>query len=208
MVVAVIAILAGIITMGVSSMFRGARQKRAIAMANMLQSGLETYYAQYGEWPDGIKDHLNDDKDSVELDNSSGRPDAAQGNSPETDRAFRKIVERSVLSSGKPALDPSGLFVVRSGAKYCSDNHHHQKNSANFGFCTGKCPRGRDFSEAVKNTKDRAKLNISEMTFGYQGANNGYFCRYRIIYHPKTDSVEVKMQPAAEYNDRHGFKDD
>ena len=205
MVVAVIAILAGIITMGVSGMFRGARQKRAEAMKRVLQSGLETYYAQYGEWPDGIKSHVNDQEDAVELDNPNGRPEAARGRSTETDRAFREIVKRSVLSSGKPVIDPTGLFVTRSGTDYCCDNHHHQDASSYYGFCGRKgCPRGREFSEAVKNAKDRAAISINNMTFGYQGPNNGYFCRYRIIFHPKTDTVEVKMQRATEEN----FKDD
>ena len=205
MVVAVIAILAGIITMGVSGMFRGARQKRASAMAKVLQSGLETYYAQYGKWPEGIANHVNDLEDSVELDNTSGSPASAHGQSPETDRAFREIVKRSVLSTGNPVIDPAGLFVTRSTTDYCCDNHHHQNLQSTYGYCGKRgCPRGREFSEAVKNAKDRKKLTIDEMTFGYQGPNNGYFCRYRIIFHPKTDTVEVKMQQGTEEN----FKDD
>lgn len=207
MVIAVIAILAGIITMGVSGMFRSARAKRAEAMARVLQSGLETYYAQYGKWPASIKSHENDDEDSVELDNSSGKAASAHGRSPETDSAFQEIVKRSILSNGKPVLDPSGLFVAESANEYCCDNHHHQEKSQAYGFCTRKsCLRGRDFTEAVKNTKDRAKISPDRMVFGYQGPNNGYFCRYRIIFHPKTDSVEVKMQPAT--IDFAGFKDD
>ena len=205
MVVAVIAILAGIITMGVSGMFRVARQKRAVAMKRVLQSGLETYYAQHGEWPDGIKSNVNDEEDSVELDNPNGRPEAARGNSPETDRAFRELVEKSVLSSGTPAIDPSGLFVTKSGNNYCCDNHHHQDRSSSYGYCgKSRCVRGREFTQAVKNMKGQAAISIRNMTFGYQGPNNGYFCRYRIIFHPKTDTVEVKMQQATEDN----FKDD
>ena len=65
MVVTILAILASIITMGVNGMFRSARLKRATAMKLVLKSGLETYYAQQGEWPDGIKDHVPDDEDSV-----------------------------------------------------------------------------------------------------------------------------------------------
>lgn len=210
MVVAVIAILAGIITMGVNGMFRVARQKRAMAMKRVLQSGLETYYAQHNKWPGNISDYADVDKDTVELDNGTGRPESAHGASPQTDKAFQEIVQWSIVS-GKPVLDPSGLFVTESRSSgYCCDNHHAQSHSGSFGYCGAKkgCPRGMDFSEAVKNAKNRKKISINNMTFGYQGANNGYFCRYRILFHPRTDSVEVKMQPVAEYDNEEGFKDD
>ena len=55
-VVAIIAILAGAITMGVNGMFYKSRVGRAKSMRAMLQSGLETFYARTGEWPSPIKD--------------------------------------------------------------------------------------------------------------------------------------------------------
>ena len=201
MVVAVIAVLAGIITMGVSSMFRGARLRRAQAMKQILQAGLETYYAQHGEWPTGIKRHINDREDTVELDRDANSTTTGD-RCPETDSVFQEIVEESIKQSARPVVDPSGLYVAQQGSVYCHDNHRRKGEHA---YCGNKkCPRGRDFTEAVKNKKGQKKLNVKNMTFGYPGPNNGFFCRYRILFHPKTDTVEVKMQPVTEDN----WKDD
>ena len=69
-VIAIIAILAGAITVGVNGMFYKSRLGRAKSMRAILQSGLETFYARSGEWPDPIK-NLSEksslDKDSRPL---------------------------------------------------------------------------------------------------------------------------------------------
>ena len=66
-VIAILAILAGAITMGVNGMFYKSRRSNAIALRNMLQSGLETYYAQKGEWPKPIRSLVNSSEDVVKL---------------------------------------------------------------------------------------------------------------------------------------------
>ena len=188
-VITILAILASIITMGVSGMFRSARQKNAVAMKQVLQSALATYYAQNGKWPNGIKGHVDEDEDSYELTDTEAKD------------AFYEVVSESMKSSGSRSIDPSGLFVGDSSRKGCCDNHR-QKNSS-YKYCGNqKCVRGRPFIEAVK--KGTGHLSVKQMAFGYAGPNNGYFCRYRIIFHPRTDTVEVKMQQINE----DGKKDD
>ena len=80
-VIAIIAILAGAITMGVNGMFYKSRLGRAKAIRNMLQSGLETYYARKGEWPAPIRSKVDyTGGDSVKL------------TADEADTCFREIV--------------------------------------------------------------------------------------------------------------------
>ena len=192
MVVTVLAILASIITMGVNGMFRSARRRSAVAMKQVLQSGLETYYAQHGEWPSGIKSHLDEDEDSYELKVS------------EVDAALTEIVFESVKSSGGRCIDPTGLFVADQGkvSEGCHDNHRRKKNKDfSYEYCGNKrCLRGRQFTDATK--KGDGHISVKQMAFGYAGPNNGCFCRFRVIFHPRTDTVEVKMQQITEDNKR------
>jgi len=155
----------------------------------VLKSGLEAYYAQRGEWPSGIAGHVEDDEDSVEL--SDG----------EADNALGEVVSESVKAGSGVSIDPTGLYVAEKGKNSCYDNHHNRK--VGYKFCGNLgCVRGREFAEAVR--KGDRHLSPKQMAFGYAGPNNGYFCRYRIIFHPKTDTVEVRMQQANEDN----WKDD
>jgi prepilin-type N-terminal cleavage/methylation domain-containing protein len=204
-VIAIISILAGAITMGVNGMFYKSRLGRAKAIQAMLQSGLETYYASTGYWPKPIQS-APVDVDSVLL------------SAEDADECFREIVKVSVGSNAKPVLDPSGLFVAKDIDDYgCSDIHRAWNEALKLGIvssgshkCSGNCRRGRDFKEATKKgSKDR--IGISSMNFGYQGPNNGRFCRFRLYYYPKSDTVRVLLQPANSYYSnkyRNGFIDD
>ena len=202
-VIAIISILAGAITMGVNGMFYKTRFARANAMRSVLQSGLETYYARKGKWPKAIQDASeNSKKDSVELSAS------------ETDECFREIVRVSVGASASPVLDPSGLFVLQNAPQDCCVDIHnswdaavdHGVVSASDRRCAGKCRRGRNFADATKKGAP-SRIPISQMSFGYAGPNHGNFCRYRIVYSPKADTVRVYGQKALEHQCRSGEHD-
>ena len=65
---------------------------------------------------------------------------------------------------------------------------------------------GRDFTESAKSGN-----KIATMSFGYQGPNHGKFCRFRLYYYPKSDTVKVYLQKANEYSHGkypNGFTDD
>lgn len=208
-VVAIISILAGAITMGVNGMFYKSRLGRAKAMQAMLQSGLETFYARTGEWPDAIQSlvNKNPEGDSVLL------------TADQADDCFRDIVRMSVGPNAKPVLDPAGLFVSQNVDDYgCTDIHRARKKAEDLNVisktahkCDGsKCKRGIDFSEAVKKGS-KTQIKLAKMNFGYQGPNHGRFCRFRVYYYPKADTVKVYLQPATQYNTvnyRNGFTDD
>ena len=218
-VIAIISILAGAITMGVNGMFYKSRLNRARAIRNMLQSGLETYYAQRGVWPDPIQKKATQDT----------REDEVRLNAEETDQCFRKLVEESSGAKASPVVDPSGFVVAKGIDEYgCTDihktwsgrikvgsgtvsvqNHVFGKDSGNHP-CSGKCKRGRDYIDATKKGSSD-KIHRNEMNFGYVGPNNGRFCRFRLYYYPKSDTVKVLLQPANEHyciKHRNGYTDD
>lgn len=209
-VVAIIAILAGAITMGVNGMFYKSRVGRAKAMRAMLQSGLETFYARTGEWPSPIKDIA---------DNNKGGQDEVVLTADKADRCFYEIVKMSVGPNAKPVIDPSGLFVSKDIDDYgCTDIHRAWDKavkikviSSSAHKCNGRCKRGIDFSEAVKRTS-KNHIKLQDMDFGYQGPNHGRFCRFQVYYYPKSDTVKVELQPATRYYTtnkyRNGFTDD
>jgi hypothetical protein len=47
-----------------------------------------------------------------------------------------------------------------------------------------------DFTEAVKKGA-KNRISLSQMAFGYQGTEEGRFCRFKISYNGATDSVKV-----------------
>ena len=203
-VIAIIAILAGAITVGVSGMFYKSRLGRAKAMRTMLQSGLETFYARSGEWPDPIK-KLSE--------SNSLKDDSILLSDDEADDCFRDIVRASVRKNANPVMDPSGLFVAVNYSKEgCSDIHREWEQAIRDGVISrsdkkcSSCPKGRDFLESAK-----AGNKIAQMSFGYQGPNHGNFCRFRLYYYPKSDTVKVFLQKANEYargKYPNGFTDD
>jgi len=208
-VIAILSILAGAITMGVNGMFYKSRRSNAIALRNMLQSGLETYYARKGEWPNPIRSKVN-----------NGNDDVIKLSADEADECFREIVKVSTGPNAAPVMDPSGLFVARGIDQYgCSDVHRSWDYAVKIGAltdrevqkspsphkCSGKCARGHDFREVTKKGS-KNKISLSQMNFGYVGPNHGRFCRFRLYYYPKADTVKVLMQPANEYDHRYSKK--
>ena len=214
-VIAIISILAGAITMGVNGMFYKSRRSNAIALRNMLQSGLETYYARKGEWPRPIRSLVNNNE-----------ADVLKLSSDAADECFRELVKVSTGVNATPVMDPSGLFVAQGIDQYgCSDVHRSWANAQKVGAlkdrelensstaphkCNGKCPRGHDFREVTKKGS-KNKISLAQMNFGYIGPNNGRFCRFRIYYYPKSDTVQVYLQRANELRTekyRNGYIDD
>ncbi len=187
-VIAVIGVLGGIVTGAAMGSIRGARTKRAEAMRVALEQAISAYYAQEGKWPDAIEDRAN---------NMSS--DTYMFSADETDDIFQQVVGKGFGKSGRKSVlvDATALFVARrsqlgNGGRGCYDNHRNRKASAT--YCAGrKCISGVDFSTAVARS-GRNHIRFSDMAFGYQGAEEGRFCRYWIVYNGQTDSVTVRTR--------------
>lgn len=163
MVIAIIAVLSTIVTTAAMSAMRSSREKRTEAMRIALQSAIATYHAQDSneKWPGAIE-NLAEKAQSDVLSESQAQS------------VFQEIVKKSIGATGlkNPLIDPTGLFVARSG------------------ISDGK-GTGVGFTEALKGGPHRQKIGVSQMAFGYQGKMTGTFHRFNIIYNAKTDSVKV-----------------
>jgi prepilin-type N-terminal cleavage/methylation domain-containing protein len=193
-VIAVLAILSGIVTVAALGAIKNGRAKRAEAMRVALEQGIAAYYAQEGRWPDAIESKAG----SMTEDIYTFTPD-------EADKIFRQVVGKGFGRDGAKSMlvDATALFVcnvsgnggVGNQGRGCYDNHGNRQNRKT--FCGGQgCRKGVDFSLAVARGS-KSKIPFDSMAFGYQGAEYGMFCRFWIKYNARTDSVSVsKSGPA------------
>lgn len=100
-VIAVLAILITIVATAAAGAMRSSREKRRDAMADILSSGLATYYARNGKWPGAIESRA-----------AAGQNHTFSGG--DADAILRVIVKESV-GRKNPYLDPHALFVAPSG---------------------------------------------------------------------------------------------
>lgn len=189
-VVAIIGILGGIVTNAAMGSIRGARTKRADAMRVALEQAISAYYAYEGKWPDVIERKAdNMDKTTYTF------------TGEEADEIFRQVVGKGFGKSGSRAVlvDAMGLFVARKSSvsaansgKGCYDNHTNKKDTHT--YCGGrKCCTGVDFATAVAKS-GKNHIRFDDMCFGYQGSEEGKFCRFWITYNGETDSVSVSKR--------------
>ncbi len=186
-VIAVLAILMGIVGMAATSAIRNARGRLADAMKQAWQGAINAYYAQKGEWPGSIESAAENSSETlVDLSDS------------EINAVFQEIATESI-NKANPFIDVSALYVCRnSSVKGCNDLHDencpHKDQSANaksgcskVHYCGNlNCASGMDFNDA------RAKgVSISSMAFGYPGKKFGKFRRFYIRYNTQTDTVTV-----------------
>lgn len=174
--VGVMAILLTLVVIAGGNVMESAREKRADATRVALEQGIATYYAQMNEWPKAIEDRIGDrnGSDDIQLTDS------------EAEQVFAEVI-RKAFGKGKGLksmmLDASGLYVAdRSSLKTPAQQH----------VCwQGHCGRGIDFAEATKKNS-KHHLSIGQMAFGYPCKAHGLFCRFKIKYDVKSDSVKVE----------------
>lgn len=169
-VIAVIAILGGIVTNAAAGAIRNARGKRASTMAVALEQGIATYYAQEGKWPDAIERIANgDDFDG----------DKYIFKAEDVDSILSDVVGKGFGKKGKKSVlvDATGLFVASRARIGAADNDHINVN-------------GVDFTTAVARS-GKNHIRFADMAFGFQHTETGKFRRFYVAYYPKTDSVRV-----------------
>jgi len=164
MVVAILGILLGIITTAAASAIKQARAKKAEACCKIVQAGLETYYAQKGEWPGG------------EI-STSGNDDTYVLSESEFQSMMRALIKE--YKAGNPCLDISGLFVSRySGGP----------NDRNIGMDFSTAIHG------TKKDKNGQRMSTGEMHFGYPDTDHGWFRNFKVVYTIPTDQIRVMTQ--------------
>ncbi len=179
MVVAILAVLLGIVTTAATASIRQARERRTQAMKQTLQNGIAAYRTRKDEWPG-------------QLENWAKVPPSNDGTvgylSTLPNGDYDKVVQVLIgMSAGKSAvnrvMDPVGLLVMSSST-------------------TDGKSGGRDFREVVKkNNRHTKTMSPREMTIVYQEKETGHAYRYVIEYNTESDAVTVMTQ--GEYNSKY-----
>jgi prepilin-type N-terminal cleavage/methylation domain-containing protein len=167
MVIAVIAVLLGIVTAAATASIRQARGRRAAAMKQTLQAGIVSYRQLKDEWPGKLEDWAEQSHNGTLGYLSNG----------DYDKVVQELLK---LSAGKSArnrvLDPIGLLVMNATAK-------------------DGVSGGMDYrAVATKNHKYAKRMSATEMTVVYPKQEDGKAYRYVIEYNTESDSVTVMTQ--------------
>ncbi len=178
MVIGIIAVLITMVTTAASQSVKAARNSRASAMCEIIETGLATYYAQKGEWPGSIGSKIANGSLGTRTNQlgMNGQSDSDQFvlNGSEVRDMIKAMVDE--CKQGNPVIDLSGLYVSRSTGEI------------------GQKGWGLDFISAIHGTKETSrKMKVAEMYYGYQN-DNGYFRRFNIIYSIPTDKMIVSKQ--------------
>lgn len=185
MVVAIIAVLMGIIGIAASGAIKSARGKRMEALVTAVQSAVDTYHARFGEWPEidsklgsgNLQQNVWSTEDDSERD-----PTKYSLSGDEVDKIMRQIAK---VSSGKakgkanPLIDISALVVSKSAGG------PNDKGT------------GCDFYLGLKGDKRRDPIGFANMHFGYARKDDNRFRRFIMIYSIPTDAISVMTQEDA-----------
>ncbi len=167
MVVTILAILLGIITAVATASIRQSRERRAQAMKQTLQNGIEVYHTMKGKWPQPIETVAKGQREGTAVD-LSGK---------DYDKVMQELLKESARKVAKACvMDPTGLLIMPASAPDPS------KSSVDFR------------AAATKNGPYAKRMSTSDMTVVYQKKEDGRAYRYVLEYNTKSDSVTVMTQ--------------
>ena len=182
MVIAVLAVLVGIVSTAATSVIRRSRVRKNEALRAALEAGIATYYQREGFWPPGkngdIQKLVKDGLDSKYV--AAGKqPLDADG----YDALVSFLVTECLKGSGNQVMDVSGFTAVRRSATTAKDKDGLPK-------CHGE--EVKSWVAKLKASNARGSVPKStEMTYGYSNSEKGYFRRFKIYYNAKADIVTV-----------------
>ena len=167
LVLTIIGILATLVSSSIKGAIRASRIRRADALCRLVQEGLATYYAQNDKWPGKVGE---------QIENGTFYPGKSSVRLSESEARDMIRVLVSETKKGNPLLDITGMFVSRdTGGGYAK--------------------HGLNFMDAIRGTKrNRKKMKVAQMHFGYPEPAHGHFRPFKIIYNVASDHMEVKTQ--------------
>lgn len=175
-VVTVLAILLTIVVTTATGSIQSSRAQRTQAMCTLLETGLETYKQQYGKFPDPLGSKIEDGT----FGNSES--DTYELSSEEVRRMVYALVAEA--KNGNPMIDVSQLFVAG-------------KNNELRGNKPQNKVTGLSFFDAVHGQNEREyrnRMRVSDMFFGYQHKETGYFLRFKMVYSIPAEKISVMQQ--------------
>lgn len=182
MVVAIIAILMGIVTTAAASSIKASRRQKASALCTIVQTALATYREQKGRWPIDMPAS----RTNREGPNGNNDSNIVVLNGTEVRACVKALVEET--KKHNPMMDISGLFVSRQDGELPGGDSGQNNGKV-------KPAYGLDFMAAIHGTrKSSKKMTTSEMYFGYPDPATGYFLRFKMKYSIPTDQLMVSQQ--------------
>ena len=170
MVMAILAVLLGIITTAATASIRQSRERQAQAMKLTLQNGLAAYRARNDEWPSILNDWA-DKTPWGKVGYLSTTPNGGY------DKVVQELLEESTRKNAKTrVMNPVGLSVIPVGEA------DYKIGCMDFRAVT------------TKNNKHAKKMEPREMTVVYPQTSDGKACRYVIEYNTESDEVTVMTQ--------------
>ena len=174
MVIAILAVLLGIVTTAATASIRQSRERQAQAMKQTLQNGIAAYKVRKDRWPGKLEDWAKRQNENTLGYLSNG----------DYDNVMHELLRASSGKSAKSrVMDPVGLTVIGSSG---TDG---KVNCADYRAVT------------TKNNKHAKRMEPEEMTVVYPKRENGMAYRYVIEYNTESDEVTIMTQ--GEYNNRY-----
>jgi prepilin-type N-terminal cleavage/methylation domain-containing protein len=167
MVIAILAVLLGIITTAATASIRQSRDRQAQAMKQTLQNGIAAYRVRKDKWPEKLEKWADQEHDGTVGYLSRG----------DYDKVIQEILRVSTGRNAKNrVMDPVGLAVIPAsesdGKVGCMDFR----------------------SVTTKNNKHAKRMEYNEMTVVYPKTDTGRAYRYVIEYNAESDEVTVMTQ--------------
>ena len=184
MVIAVLAVLVGIVSTAASSVIRKSRARKNEALRAALQAGIATYCQQTGFWPPGKNGTLQkwaDDGLDPEFRNKGIH--VAHLDDNQYDELMEGLMLICLNNAGAPVMDASGFTSVRKA-------NTSSKGTDGLPKCYGEDVRAWVAKARASNARGSVPT-ISQLAFGYSSSENRYFRRFRVYYNSESDSVTV-----------------
>lgn len=185
MVIAVLAVLTGIVTTAATAVIRKSRVRKNEALRAALQAGIATYCQQEGYWPPGQSGTLQKwADDGLDAKYRSKGVTVASLEESDYDELMNYIMTRCLNASGNPVMDVSGFTASRRAATSKRDSQD------NLPMCYGEDVRSWVAKLRASNARGSVP-KASDLAFGYSNSERGYFRRFVIYYNSESDSVTV-----------------
>ena len=194
MVIAVLAVLTGIVATAATSVIRKSRERKTEALCAALQTGIATFYQQQGYWPpsrSGTLQKWADDglESSARTRKWSNGGNVANLEPREYDELMQTLVKECLNASGNPVMDVSGFTATTQDAANKTSSDAQERKDGNPG-CFGEEVRSWVAKQQAKNSRGSTPKS-NQMTFGYSNSRKGHFRRFIIYYNADSDSVTV-----------------
>lgn len=166
-VMAILAVLLGIITTAATASIRQSRSRQAQAMKQTLQNGISAYRVRKDKWPGKLEKWADQEHKGT----------LGYLSRSDYDEVMQELLKASTGRNARNrVMDPVGLTVIS-----VSDND-------------GKVGCLDFRTVTTKNNKHAKRMEPNEMTVVYPRTNDGKACRYVLEYNTESDEVMVMTQ--------------